>query len=147
MFLNIICTMNITTAIKLPRFIRTNVVKYQKIMMYSTKSQHSSIPVNPLKEIYSASEQKETGSIYDKKPFKLHCKAGKIYHWCSCGQSKSQPLCDGTHRNIFLKIKLRPIRFVVPETKEYWLCNCKQTLNRPFCDGTHKREDIQELKR
>lgn len=115
--------------------------------MFSTKSQHPSIPVNPLKEIFTANQQSETGAIYDKKPFKIRCEAGKIYFWCTCGQSKGQPFCDGTHKNIFLKIKLRPIRFTVTETKDYWLCNCKQTLNRPFCDGTHKREDIQELRR
>ena len=45
---------------------------------------------------------------------------------------------------MYLKIKQRPIRFIVEETKEYWICNCKQTKNRPFCDGTHKRKDIQD---
>jgi len=54
-----------------------------------------------------------------------------------------QPLCDGTHKLVVLKVKQRPIKFQVAETKEYWLCNCKQTTHRPFCDGTHKREDIQ----
>lgn len=124
-----------------------NVFFALKVILFSTKAEHPSIPVNPLKEIFSATEQNETGAMYDKKPFKIRCEAGKIYHWCTCGQSKRQPFCDGTHKNIFLKIKLRPVRFTVTETKDYWLCNCKQTLNRPFCDGTHKRQDIQELKR
>ncbi|KAL2740420.1 hypothetical protein V1478_000561 [Vespula squamosa] len=139
--------MNTAIASKFLRFIRTNVSKYQKVTLFSTKPNHPSIPVNPLKEVFSATQQDETGVIYDKKPFKIRCEAGKIYHWCTCGQSKTQPFCDGTHKNIFLKIKLRPVRFTVTETKDYWLCNCKQTLNRPFCDGTHKRQDIQELKR
>lgn len=72
--------------------------------------------------------------------------AGKTYLWCLCGYGHGQPLCDGTHKNIFLKITSRPIKFQVKETKEYWLCNCKQTSNRPFCDGTHLRQDIQEKK-
>nr|CAD7265163.1 unnamed protein product [Timema shepardi] len=101
------------------------------------------MPQNALKDVYSATYQKDNGKIYDKKPFKMRCVPGKNYSWCLCGQSKSQPLCDGTHRNPYLKIKFRPVRFTVTEEKEYWLCNCKQTSNRPFCDGTHKREDIQ----
>lgn len=32
---------------------------------------------------------------------------GKKYGWCLCGKSKTQPMCDGTHKNIFLKIKIR----------------------------------------
>jgi len=31
----------------------------------------------------------------------------KTYSWCLCGKSKSQPLCDGMHKNEFLKIKQR----------------------------------------
>ena len=103
--------------------------------------------MNPLKEIYSASNQKENGVIYDKKPFKILCEEGKLYHWCLCGQSKNQPFCDGTHNNVFLKITHKPIKFTVTKTKEYWLCNCKQTSNRPFCDGTHKNPEIQEKKK
>lgn len=120
---------------------------YFQVSRFSTKTDEPPIPVNPLKDTYSANLQRENGMIYDKKPFKLRCEAGKTYAWCLCGQSKSQPLCDGTHKNVFLKIKLRPIRFTVTETKDYWLCNCKQTSNRPFCDGTHKRPDIQEIRR
>ena len=24
---------------------------------------------------------------------------GKTYYWCSCGLSKSQPFCDGSHKD------------------------------------------------
>ncbi|XP_012218289.1 CDGSH iron-sulfur domain-containing protein 3, mitochondrial [Linepithema humile] len=129
---------------RLPRFAPLSALHHKNISRFSTESDEAKIPVNPLKETYSANQQTGTGVIYDKKPFKMRLVADKNYSWCMCGQSKSQPLCDGTHKNIFLKIKLRPIRFTVPETKEYWLCNCKQTSNRPFCDGTHKRPEIQE---
>lgn len=101
------------------------------------------IPQNPLKDFHTASFQPGNGKIYDKKPFRMKLEKGKTYVWCLCGQSKSQPLCDGTHRSPFLQIKLHPVKFTVTADKEYWLCNCKQTANRPFCDGTHKREDIQ----
>ncbi|VVC98196.1 CDGSH iron-sulfur domain-containing protein 3, mitochondrial [Leptidea sinapis] len=110
---------------------------------YVTKAPKPEIPNNSLASVYSANEQKINGIVYDKKPFKVKLEAGKNYLWCLCGRSKSQPLCDGTHRDIYLKITQRPIRFKVEQTKEYWLCNCKQTKNRPFCDGTHKQPEIQ----
>ncbi|XP_046985067.1 CDGSH iron-sulfur domain-containing protein 3, mitochondrial [Schistocerca americana] len=103
----------------------------------------SVVPQNPLAEIHGASLQKQNGEIYDKKPFKMKCEKGKTYMWCLCGRSKSQPLCDGTHKSAYLNTKLRPVKFQVTEDKEYWLCNCKQTSKRPFCDGTHKRPEIQ----
>ncbi|XP_044742648.1 CDGSH iron-sulfur domain-containing protein 3, mitochondrial [Chrysoperla carnea] len=115
------------------------------IRFSSTSNQETiRIPKNPLTDKHSASFQPDNGAIYDKKPFKMVCEKGKKYAWCLCGKSKTQPLCDGTHKSIFLKIKIRPVRFEVDETKEYWMCNCKQTGNRPFCDGTHKQEHIQQ---
>ncbi|XP_029676903.1 CDGSH iron-sulfur domain-containing protein 3, mitochondrial [Formica exsecta] len=132
---------------RLPRLARFSSVLRENVSRFSTQTDEPPIPVNLVKDKYSANLQSKNGAIYDRKPFRIRLEAGKNYSWCLCGQSKSQPLCDGTHKNIFLKIPFRPIRFVVEETKEYWLCNCKQTSNRPFCDGTHKRLDIQEKKR
>jgi len=86
----------------------------------------------------------EKGKIYDKKPFKFRCVKGKVYYWCNCGFSHTQPFCDGTHKEEKMKIKLRPVKFIPTEDKDYWFCNCKQTAHRPLCDGTHKRQDIQE---
>lgn len=99
------------------------------------------IPVNVYGQYIE--KQKTKGKIYDKKPFKLHLQAGKKYAWCSCGHSKSQPICDGTHKIVELRIVNKPIFFEVEETKDYWLCNCKQTNHQPFCDGTHLNEEIQ----
>ena len=31
------------------------------------------------------------------EPYPVQVEAGKTYYWCSCGISKKQPLCDGTH--------------------------------------------------
>ncbi|XP_076292195.1 uncharacterized protein LOC143214734 [Lasioglossum baleicum] len=114
-----------------------NVSKCQTVR-YSTKlEEDTEIPTNEIRKYYSANDQPRNGVIYDNKPFKYRCEAKKTYSWCLCGHSHSQPFCDGTHRNIYLKIKQRPILFKVKETKDYWLCNCKQTSNRPFCDGSH----------
>lgn len=120
------------------------VSKYLQAVRFITKPPKPEIPKNVLADVYSASNQPSNGIIYDKKPFKMTLEAGKSYSWCLCGRSKSQPLCDGTHKDIFLKITQRPIRFQVEKTKDYWLCNCKQTKNRPFCDGAHKQKAIQE---
>ncbi|XP_015116653.1 CDGSH iron-sulfur domain-containing protein 3, mitochondrial [Diachasma alloeum] len=137
--------MIVASLIQLSRPIRGKIHCSQAISRYSTKEKKSEpeIPKNELEGMFSAQVQPDKGKIYDKKPFKIRIEAGKKYAWCTCGHSKGQPLCDGTHKNTFLKITLRPIYFQVKETKEYWLCNCKQTNNRPFCDGTHVREDIQ----
>uniref|UniRef100_A0A1A9ZX17 Iron-binding zinc finger CDGSH type domain-containing protein n=1 Tax=Glossina pallidipes TaxID=7398 RepID=A0A1A9ZX17_GLOPL len=110
----------------------------------SKKDTQKTIPKNVLETYQTAHLQPENGAIYDKKPFKIHLDQNKLYSWCLCGKSKSQPICDGTHKNEFLKIKLRPIRFKVEKTGDYWLCNCKHTKHRPFCDGTHKEQHIQD---
>ncbi|XP_017476466.1 PREDICTED: CDGSH iron-sulfur domain-containing protein 3, mitochondrial isoform X2 [Rhagoletis zephyria] len=109
----------------------------------STNTEVKTIPKNLLEDSQTSHLQAENGAIFDKKPFKIHLEANKIYSWCLCGKSKCQPICDGMHKNEFLKIKLRPVRFQVEKTGDYWLCNCKQTKHRPFCDGTHKQADIQ----
>lgn len=73
----------------------------------------------------------------DKKkfsPIKVKLEKGKIYHWCQCGLSKSQPFCDGSHDGYFCEPKL----VTVKEDTEKFLCTCKKTKNAPYCDGTHK---------
>ena len=67
------------------------------------------------------------------KPIEVKLEAGKDYYWCTCGRSKSQPFCDGSHKNT----EFTPKKFSVDESKTAWLCTCKKTGNAPFCDGTH----------
>ncbi len=55
------------------------------------------------------------------------------YHWCSCGKSKSQPFCDGSHAGT----DFSPVEIVVEEAKTLFLCGCKHTEHKPFCDGSH----------
>ena len=31
-------------------------------------------------------------------PIPVEVEAGKDYWWCSCGLSKNQPFCDGSHK-------------------------------------------------
>lgn len=42
------------------------------------------------KNLYAEYNQKAKGVIYDKKPFKYNCIAGKAYFWCTCGIGHKQ---------------------------------------------------------
>jgi len=67
-------------------------------------------------------------------PKAIELKEGEEYHWCSCGRSKNQPFCDGSHRNT----GFTPLAFKAESSEEAFLCMCKRTKNPPFCDGSHK---------
>ncbi|MEH6649867.1 MAG: glutamate synthase-related protein [Motiliproteus sp.] len=73
--------------------------------------------------------------IADNKPVKVELSKGLEYHFCTCGRSKSQPFCDGSH----VGSGFTPKVIVSEENGEAWLCACKHTGNSPYCDGTHKR--------
>lgn len=56
------------------------------------------------------------------------------YAWCSCGQSKKQPFCDGSHSDT----GMFPVVVEITEKKKIAWCGCKATRTPPYCDGTHK---------
>jgi len=74
-------------------------------------------------------------SIADNKPIKVDLTQGLEYHFCTCGGSKSQPFCDGSHAGT----QFKPKAFLAEETGEAYLCQCKYTGNAPYCDGKHKQ--------
>ncbi len=56
------------------------------------------------------------------------------YYWCSCGKTKNQPFCDGSHEGtVYL-----PVEFTITEKKQVALCNCQRTKVSPYCDGSHE---------
>lgn len=55
------------------------------------------------------------------------------YYWCTCGETKKQPFCDGSHEGT----EHEPQIFTITEKKQVAICNCQRTHNPPFCDGTH----------
>ena len=112
----------------------------------SDKDLKDQLDMKEAKEKYWEYHQKDFGKVYSIKPIKVKCNTGKIYLWCSCGYSKNQPFCDGTHRVQHHQIKMKPIPFECKETKDYWFCNCKQTKHRPFCDGTHRELKVEEVR-
>jgi CDGSH-type Zn-finger protein/mannose-6-phosphate isomerase-like protein (cupin superfamily) len=71
--------------------------------------------------------------IAHRKGFYYEVKAGKRYLWCSCGRSKTQPFCDGSHQGTgFL-----PVAFKAERDEDVIFCGCKHTGTGPFCDGAH----------
>ncbi len=79
----------------------------------------------------SVSEPRVAGT----RPAVVRLEAGKTVYWCSCGRSRTQPFCDGSHEGTGFE----PLKFTAPREEDYWFCTCKYTAKPPFCDGAHKR--------
>ena len=71
--------------------------------------------------------------VAQKSPYVLAAKPG-AYWWCTCGASKSQPFCDGSHKGS----SFTPLKWTAEETGRKFFCACKHTKTPPFCDGSHK---------
>jgi CDGSH-type Zn-finger protein len=50
--------------------------------------------------------------------------------WCSCGRSRYQPYCDGSHAGTGFE----PVIVDVPEPARVAWCGCKRTHMPPYCD-------------
>jgi CDGSH-type Zn-finger protein len=79
-----------------------------------------------------------------RAPKPVEVEAGKTYWWCSCGLSKNQPFCDGSHRE---KGQFTPMKYEATESKTVYFCQCKRSGNKPFCDGAHRNlpADIEDM--
>ncbi len=73
-------------------------------------------------------------NIVQKKPYVQTMQPGK-YAWCSCGRSKKDPFCDGSHKGTDFK----PVIVDIEEEKTVAWCGCKHSKNSAFCDGSHKQ--------
>ena len=75
-----------------------------------------------------------TPNVPQKAPIKVAVEAGKTYYWCTCGNSKNQPMCDGAHKSSTFV----PQAYTADVTGDKWFCACKHSGNKPMCDGAHK---------
>jgi glutamate synthase domain-containing protein 2/CDGSH-type Zn-finger protein len=80
-------------------------------------------------------------TIADNKPARVTLSKGQEYHFCTCGKSRSQPFCDGSH----VGTSFTPRVIVSEEDGDAYLCACKHTGNTPFCDGTHKQFSNEQV--
>jgi len=70
-------------------------------------------------------------TIVPGQPIVLELEPGTYYR-CTCGGSKSQPLCDGSCQGS----DCTPVEFSIEEKQQVYLCNCGKTGNGIFCDGS-----------
>lgn len=68
-------------------------------------------------------------------PVKVELQARQTYSFCPCGRSKTQPFCDGSHRE---GTDFKSIKFTSLKTETVSLCLCKHSKTLPYCDGSHK---------
>jgi CDGSH-type Zn-finger protein len=74
-------------------------------------------------------------AIAQKAPYRIDVEAGKTYYWCACGRSKTQPFCDGSHKDT----GLAPLKYEAATAGPVFFCGCKHSAASPLCDGSHKK--------
>lgn len=77
----------------------------------------------------------EKAKIAGTAPIAVDLKLGEKKAWCTCGLSKNQPFCDGSH----VGTDFKPMIFTAEKEGKAHLCTCKQTKNPPYCDGSHTK--------
>jgi CDGSH-type Zn-finger protein len=65
-------------------------------------------------------------------PIEVPVESGKTYWWCSCGRSRNQPFCDGSHKGT----EFSPLAYATTETTTKRFCVCKRTGTPPLCDDS-----------
>jgi len=77
----------------------------------------------------------DTPHIAQKAPYPVEVEEGKSYFWCTCGQSKNQPFCDGSHKGT----AFNPVKYTAEASKKVFFCGCKHSAKAPLCDGAHNK--------
>ncbi len=82
--------------------------------------------------------------ISRRKPYLVQVEQGKSYFWCACGRSKSQPFCDGSHKDT----EFQPLKWVAEETADQGRC-CSSTgcdLRGFFPQQFERQIDVIEMR-
>ena len=54
-----------------------------------------------------AYDLKSKALVAQKAPYAVDLKTGDVKYWCSCGYSKAQPFCDGSHSKAHININAK----------------------------------------
>jgi len=84
----------------------------------------------------------EEAVVARKGPFGVVVEKGKTYWWCACGLSKSQPFCDGSHK----ETDFEPVKYIAEDDEMVAFCGCKRSRHIPHCDDTHISIKEEEIK-
>ncbi len=57
------------------------------------------------------------------------------YKYCACGRTKTNPFCDGSHRE---DTEFKPIPVSIKFKYEVKWCDCRHSKKLPFCDNSHR---------
>ena len=91
-------------------------------------------PVPAILPFLSEARFNDDSVSWQPSPYKIDAQAGQTLYFCSCGQTKNPPYCDGSHKGS----GKTPHAFKVEKDGPIWACGCGKTKNSPFCDGSHK---------
>lgn len=70
----------------------------------------------------------------NNKPKVVNVEPG-TYYWCTCGQSKNFPHCDGSH----LGGSATPHMDIISEKSIVAICACGKSGKGIYCDGSHTK--------
>jgi CDGSH iron-sulfur domain-containing protein 3 len=74
-----------------------------------------------------------TPHIADTRPVVLDVEPG-TYSFCTCGYSKTQPYCDGSH----IGKGFVPETLTIDTPQKIAFCQCKHSQKGHQCDGSHR---------
>ena len=76
--------------------------------------------------MYSAEIVLKKPDITNRKPVAIGVKKDKNYMCCTCGKSKVQPFCDGSHEGSGCK----PFKYKAIEDTTEWFCSSSETCDK-----------------
>jgi len=68
------------------------------------------------------------GQNAGNEPIAVEVEKDKSYYWCSCGESKNQPFCDGSHKDT----EFTPATYKAEETKTVYFVLANKLITNPF---------------
>lgn len=70
------------------------------------------------------------------QPMVVDVMASDTVYFCRCGQTKTAPYCDGSHKGT----DKEPFEYTAKSNVQLYICRCGKSGDIPFCDGSHKDE-------